>query len=142
VATDFLDAHRRHWQDAELLFQHQRWANADHLYGFSAECGLKVLILKSGIKWNAVSARPEDRNERNRFFKHINELWAEYNSFIDGKLAAQYAIPSDNPFSTWDVSDRYANEKEFTQERVQQCQIAAKSIQKLVKDYQLSQEKP
>ncbi|MDE0002871.1 MAG: hypothetical protein OXQ29_09265 [Rhodospirillaceae bacterium] len=37
--ADFLDAHRRHWCDAELLFNDSRWANADQMYGFSAECG-------------------------------------------------------------------------------------------------------
>tara|TARA_R110001583_G_scaffold28481_1_gene101001 strand:+ start:891 stop:1238 length:348 start_codon:yes stop_codon:yes gene_type:complete len=102
----------------------------------------KSCTLKTGIKWNAGSDQPENKNEKHRFFKHINELWAKYNSFIDGKLATQYVIPSENPFSNWDASDRYANENEFTQERVQQHQKAAKSIQKLVKDYQLSQEKP
>jgi len=40
---DFLDAHERHWEDAELLFGNRRWANADHLYGLAAECGLKAL---------------------------------------------------------------------------------------------------
>ena len=43
--TDFLDAHKRHWADAELLYNEDRWANADHLYGMAAECGLKRLIL-------------------------------------------------------------------------------------------------
>jgi hypothetical protein len=38
--ADFLDAHYRHWQDAELLFGRGRLANADHLYGLAAECGL------------------------------------------------------------------------------------------------------
>ena len=27
--ADFADAHRRHWTDAELLFERERWANAD-----------------------------------------------------------------------------------------------------------------
>ncbi len=40
----FGDAHRRHWQDAELLLRHERWANADQLYGLSAECGLKAVM--------------------------------------------------------------------------------------------------
>ncbi len=43
MQADFLDAHERHWQDAELLLTNQRLANADHLYGMSAECGLKRL---------------------------------------------------------------------------------------------------
>ena len=39
-AADYGDAHLRRWEDAELLFNDDRWANADQLYGFSAECGL------------------------------------------------------------------------------------------------------
>ena len=31
MKADFLDAHNRHWKDAELLFNAKRWANADHL---------------------------------------------------------------------------------------------------------------
>lgn len=26
MTTDFLDAHKRHWEDAELLFTAARWA--------------------------------------------------------------------------------------------------------------------
>ncbi|WHF34964.1 hypothetical protein [Aeromonas salmonicida] len=44
MQADFLDAHARHWDDAESLLQAQRWANADHLYGMAAECGLKQLM--------------------------------------------------------------------------------------------------
>ena len=29
--ADFTDAHRRHWEDAELLHDHERWANADQM---------------------------------------------------------------------------------------------------------------
>ena len=47
--ADFHDAHRRHWQDAELLRKHGRWANADQLYGFSAECGLKAVMKALGM---------------------------------------------------------------------------------------------
>jgi len=41
MSIDFLDPHDRHWEDGERLFGVSRWANADHLYGLSAECGLK-----------------------------------------------------------------------------------------------------
>ena len=47
--SDFTDAHCRHWDDAELLFKLQRWANADQLYGFSAECGLKAVMTFLGM---------------------------------------------------------------------------------------------
>jgi hypothetical protein len=51
--ADFADAHRRHWEDAELLFAHDRWANADQLYGFSAECGLKTVMQALGMNTDA-----------------------------------------------------------------------------------------
>ena len=40
---------QRHWEDAELLFSEKRLANADHLYGFSAECGLKAVMEALGM---------------------------------------------------------------------------------------------
>jgi hypothetical protein len=52
MQADFLDAHERHWQDAELLLTNQRLANADHLYGMSAECGLKRLMLAFGMTYD------------------------------------------------------------------------------------------
>lgn len=37
---DYADAHERHWEDAEYLWQSYRLPNADYLYGLSAECAL------------------------------------------------------------------------------------------------------
>ena len=51
--ADFGDAHSRHREDAELLFREQRWANADHLYGLSAECGLNSRWIKRPA-WESV----------------------------------------------------------------------------------------
>jgi hypothetical protein len=46
---DVYAAMKRHWRDAELLSSQdpKRLANADHLYGLAAECGLKALIEKA-----------------------------------------------------------------------------------------------
>lgn len=48
LTEHFRDAMDRHWQDAELLHRKERLANADHLYGLSAECGLKALLEQDG----------------------------------------------------------------------------------------------
>lgn len=53
MQVDFLDAHFRHWEDVEQLFQQHRLANADHLYGLAAECGLKRLMMVFGMLLNA-----------------------------------------------------------------------------------------
>jgi hypothetical protein len=64
MTTDFLDAHKRHWEDAELLFTAARWANADHLYGLAAECGLKRLMCAFGMEIDSASGSPARKKDR------------------------------------------------------------------------------
>ena len=73
--ADFRDAMDRHWQDAELLRRNQRLANADHLYGLSAECELKAIMQRLGMKMrnNMPRLRPDRR--------YINALWDRYQSY-------------------------------------------------------------
>ena len=49
MKVDCRDAHDRHWHDGETLYAASRWANADHLYGISAECGLKAAMTGLGM---------------------------------------------------------------------------------------------
>lgn len=74
--ADFLDAWRRHWEDAELLFEHHRWANSDQLYGFSAECGLKAVMQVWGMPVDE-TGRPNEQEHR----KHVQDLWGEFVTF-------------------------------------------------------------
>ena len=67
--ADFADAHRRHLEDAELLFDRERWAKADHLYGLSAECGLKAVMRSLGMPVDAVGM-PREREHR----QHMPDL--------------------------------------------------------------------
>ena len=55
MQANFLDAHERHWGDAERFFSAGRYANADHLYGMAAECGLKRLMVHFGMAVNPVT---------------------------------------------------------------------------------------
>jgi len=48
LKTDYLDAFSRHREDGDLLYDHARWPNADQLYGLSAECGLKAVMVAIG----------------------------------------------------------------------------------------------
>lgn len=73
--ADFLDAMDRHWRDAELLRRKERLANADHLYGLSAECGLKAIMQRLGMEMK--NNVPRFRDDR----KHINGLWDRYESY-------------------------------------------------------------
>ncbi len=99
--ADFVDAHRRHWDDAELLLGNARWANADQMYGFSAECGLKAVMQAMGMPVDAAGIPAE------RYRKHVRELWPEFRSFAAGPGGARYSsrLPEDNPFTDWFVED-------------------------------------
>jgi hypothetical protein len=133
MQADFLDAHQRHWDDAERLFQVQRWASSDHLYGMAAECGLKQLMMKFGMAVDPSTNTPVESKDR----KHINLIWIRFETYRSGHhQGTGYALPSSNPFLDWDVSQRYANQSHFDQARAQSHQSGAQVVRKMVKKAQ------
>jgi hypothetical protein len=130
MQADYLDAHERHWHDAELLMGQQRWANADHLYGMAAECGLKRLMLAFGMPYDEAKNRPQKREDR----EHADGIWARYESYRCGHhRGAGYGLPSPNPFDNWKVAQRYAHQSHFTQALVHPHQTAAAQVRQLIK---------
>ena len=109
--ADYLNAHFRHWRDAELLLQAKRWSNADQLYGFSAECGLKAVMKANGMTVDPTTGVPKERRHR----KHIQELWGAFLSFNHPRQTGDFfhLLPQSNPFSAWSHHNRYANSKHF-----------------------------
>ncbi len=98
---DYLDAHKRHWQDAELLYKAGRLPNADLLYGHSAESGLMAMMIKNGLPLTSWGT-PEDD-----YRVHANELWDLVKSWDQGRNNISLGI---NPFYQWRVSHRYFNQ--------------------------------
>lgn len=131
MQADFLNAHERHWDDAERLFQAQRWANADHLYGMAAECGLKWMMLAFGMSLD--KDRPESPEDR----VHADGVWARYESYRSGHVQGTgYVVPASDPFYDWNVSDRYAHQSNFNQTRAQAHQAGAAVVCELIKKAQ------
>ncbi len=125
---DFLDAHERHWDDAERLYAAGRWANADHLYGLAAECGLKGVTER-------FKAAPLDGKER----RHIMEAhkpsnaWDIFESYRSGAImGSHFVVPPVNPFTNWDVSQRYAHQSRFDQARVDPHRQGAERVMEFV----------
>ncbi len=114
MPTDFYDAFHRHRQDGEILYERQRWANADHLYGLSAECGLKALMLKLGMPVSPAGV------PQGPYRIHIDRLWTSFRIFASGKLPPYYFsfLSSNNPFRNWDIGQRYENQSGFNQATV------------------------
>lgn len=126
--VDFLDAHERHWSDAEFLFQDERWGNADHLYGMCAECGLKAIMVALGVATDAEGSPERPHRE------HINILWPLFRSFLSGRQAAHLAmhLPQSNPFSKWRVFHRYANGTYFSEGETDVHRKGARDVRHLV----------
>ncbi len=123
--ADYGDAHRRHWEDAELLRAKSRWANADQLYGFSAEGGLKAVMRGLGMEVN-MDGVPVKKEYR----KHVHELWSVFKSFAENPEGAQYVamLPDSEPFEDWSHHDRYAARNHFGADGANAHRIAAKLV--------------
>lgn len=113
MSTDFRDASARHLRDGALLLERLRWPGADHLFGLSAECSLKAVMEALGMKMTADGGAPADRGHK----VHMPELWSAYQSFAQGRLQARYLtlLDHDNPFSDWQVDQRYWSSSSVTQ---------------------------
>ncbi|MDI9349156.1 MAG: hypothetical protein QM537_04035 [Candidatus Symbiobacter sp.] len=126
--ADFKDAHERHWEDAEHLHEKELLANADYLYGLSAECGLKAIMQKCGMKLDGKGS-PENKEDR----KHINELIPRYNGYRDKFTTFDFEQLPPNLFKDWHVDHRYANRSNFTAQTVQTTYGDAFKIYELVR---------
>ena len=130
---DFLDAHDRHWEDAETLFGHQRWANADQLYGFSAECGLKAVMQALGMPIDTTTGTPPKK-----YRKHIQDLWPLFQTYAGSRNGATYLamLPTGSPFADWSHHDRYAHQSYCPEPDAVSHRMAAKKLRPLVRHAQ------
>jgi hypothetical protein len=130
MKADFLDAHQRHCQDAELLFGLQRLANADHLYGIAAECGLKRLMLAFGMPFNPDKDWPEKREDR----AHADGIWDRFEAYRSGHTRGPvYVLSPDNPFSDWTAGQRYAAQHCFDATRVSEHRAGTEQVSRLIR---------
>jgi hypothetical protein len=130
---DFLDAHERHWEDAELLKDGNRLANADHLFGISAECGLKCLMIQFGMPMD--TDKPKDRQDR----IHVNKIWIRFEAYRSGHLQGiNYALSLPDPFMDWDVNQRYARRDDFDISRLASHRAGAEADLNLIKKAKLA----
>ena len=129
LQVDFAAAHRRHWEDAELLFREARPGNADHLYGFSAECGLKAVMRALGMPVDRFGD-PKVAEHR----RHVMDLWPVFKRFAKERRAWRHlkGLPPGRPFSDWSHLDRYAATGYASNESVHQHREAARIIRRMV----------
>lgn len=117
---DYYDAAQRHWDDANHLLSNTSLPNSDQLFGLSAECALKAIMLPLGM--GMTNGKPTSRKHG-----HINVLWDEFITFANGKGQAHYAakLGATNPFANWDVGQRYENGSAVSAPIVNDHKVAA-----------------
>lgn len=106
---NYADAALRHWHDAQLLEKEERVANADHLYGFAAECAIKkVLVVLPAFSTTGLLEE--------EYKKHVNSLWEKvnYQSLHKSYPKLSALLKSTNPFSDWHVKQRYFAEGQIS----------------------------
>lgn len=127
MSTDFRDASARHFEDADILLARARPHNADHLFGFSAECSLKAVMVGIGQPVATDGAPIGYKN-------HIDALWAKFQSFSSGLLDARYLayVPPTNPFASWQAEQRYWGRRGFTAPNLATHRAAAHECRLLI----------
>lgn len=121
LPADFLDAHARYLEDAGLLHQRARLASADHLYGLSAECGIKGVMQS----WTGP--------QQDVPHVHLPHLWGEFCALIgDRRASLVTSLIPDSPFREWSVSDRYSHRSRFPPDRVDRHRVNAHQVRRLV----------
>ena len=116
MPTDYNDSAERHWEDADYLYKDNRLANADQLFGLSAECALKAVMIILNIPLNSMGATLDKK-----YWIHINKLWVEFDAFAQNRNGAKYAKNIDanlNPFFDWDIAQRYCHRSDIIQQNV------------------------
>jgi len=131
MSIDFKNAARRHYASAELLYKNQYWGDADHLYGFAAECLLKAIMVALGAPTKSDDLKKDSHR------RHIDGLWGEYNSFVSGRNQSNYLVSIDNPFANWDVAQRYAGSQYFDNSLVMPHREATEKLLKLLQQNQI-----
>ena len=121
VQVDYAEAARRHLHDAVALYTSGRHANAGQLFGFTAECGLKALLIACkvppGPDGGLSQKHPIKPGNRHPFREHVPQLMdaiAQHGQLIpDGASATRYmaGLPSLNHFTNWSIDHRYWREQ-------------------------------
>jgi hypothetical protein len=102
------DAAHRHHDAANKLHDENKRAAAAYLYGLAAECAVKALLEKQGVRPQA------DARKSDPYYAHFPELRALLEDTVRGRGAALF-----NPFlrasfmNEWDITLRYAPNREI-----------------------------
>jgi hypothetical protein len=115
IQHSYTEASLRLVSDAYELWDQGRPDTAGHLAGLSAECALKSILV--GLGFISVNADGRMAPANRSWRVHINRLWSEFQTNLQGHSGARYAaaLPAGvpPPYHDWEVDHRYAASTQF-----------------------------
>mgnify|MGYP003577534182 CR=1 FL=1 len=107
-SVDMSASARRHLEAGNKLNVGKRRDVAGYLYGISAECAVKALMLEAGF-------RPKTEKRLDPFYLHFPHLRTVLLDSLQGRRAAILGafIFNGNFFSNWAIEMRYAKNEEI-----------------------------
>jgi hypothetical protein len=111
-ALNMRSAAGRHLQDAQLLFEWERFDNAGYHFGLSAECALKGAMGRVGLRVDEVEV-----NDRPAYYLHFPELKRVPIRFA-GRLSQSIAtiLGRAQFLQGWDIKMRYSQAGSITRQ--------------------------
>src|SRR2546428_7127370 len=123
MPEDYAAAATRHFKDAVLLEENRRLANADHLFGFAAECGIKRALVE-------LPGFLEQGKLAPAYHKHVNHLCDSVHlQGVQKRYPRLVAVLRglQQPFHDWSADQRYADSA-ITVEAIRRHRKAAARI--------------
>lgn len=126
--TDLANAAVRHFEAAEQLdrpFPQGRRDVAGYLYGISAECALKKIMMLVGMR-----PMPPDQRKSDPFYLHFPELKTALRDAMSGRMQSQLAKYANDGrlMSEWNVEMRYAHSRDVLEKDIAKWAEQAKQL--------------
>lgn len=132
--VDYVAAARRHLKDAHILMHSGRQGNAGQLLGFTVECGLKALLLASGVTPDGDGGIPWGHKLRVHMPTLNNKMVSLGHLIPDGPRSVHYRamIPSVVSLADWSVDHRYFKESALPLTSVPHWDLAALEMNEML----------
>lgn len=134
-SVGYFESARRHFQDANTLLRSSRKANAGHLFGVAAECGVKALLVASRVPIDTEGSIGSLPGVKGKGFRdHMPNLAQALTDFMgnipDGRRAATYlsTLSGLGNFSDWRIEHRYWREAALPLGSIERWQSAAGGV--------------
>lgn len=127
TSVDYTVSCRRHWQDANILLNHNARPNAGQLFGLSVECGLKAVLIRRGV---AVAADGSIREDLQTHLPRIAQQALEMTTLAEGRAGSglRAAVPSLGKMHDWQVEHRYWHPSKVPLDSLPHWQAAAREM--------------